>query len=117
MDWAQLGVVDVVQYDIMSPGFCAWLELGKKLDAWGAKSAPHSYGNVFGNYYLGHLSTAIRGFQFVECDPVHVEGLDTAGYIVKDGMMQLSQAPGFGLELDADCFARYRDESGWSVKR
>jgi L-rhamnonate dehydratase len=116
MDWAEAGVVDVVQYDIMHPGFSAWLELGKKLDAWGTKSAPHSYGNIFGNYYNGHLSKYIEGFQFVECDPAHVEGLDASGYLIEDGFVTLSQAPGFGLNLDDQYFAKHRAESGWLVK-
>ena len=40
--WAQEGVVDVVQYDILSYGFTAWLTLGQRLDAWGVRfcSAP-----------------------------------------------------------------------------
>ncbi|MDF2963225.1 MAG: enolase superfamily enzyme related to L-alanine-DL-glutamate epimerase [Paenibacillus sp.] len=116
MEWAEKGVVDVIQYDIMSPGFCAWLEIGKKLDAWGAKSAPHSYGNVFGNYYTGHLTAAIKGFQFVECDPVHVEGLDATVYLIEDGFVQLPQTPGFGLHLDDRYFTGQRAESGWMVR-
>lgn len=117
MEWARIGVVDVVQYDIMSPGFNAWLELGKQLDAWGRKSAPHSYGNVFGNYYNGHLAAAIQGFQFVECDPVRVDGLDDTAYRIEDGFVHLPQSPGFGLQLDERYFAAQRAESGWSVRK
>jgi L-alanine-DL-glutamate epimerase-like enolase superfamily enzyme len=113
VEWAEQGIIDVVQYDIFGYGFCAWLELGRKLDACGVKSAPHSYGNVFGNYASGHLAGAIEGYQFVEWDPVAVEGLDDSAYVLRDGLVRLPEAPGFGLLLDNAYFMRIREESGW----
>src|SRR4051812_44264993 len=50
MDWAHERIVDVVQYDIISPGFTRWLEIGAQLDAWGVRTAPHHYGGLYGNY-------------------------------------------------------------------
>ena len=50
LDWAREGLVDVVQYDIISWGFTRWLALARQLADWGARSAPHNYGNGFGNY-------------------------------------------------------------------
>jgi L-alanine-DL-glutamate epimerase-like enolase superfamily enzyme len=115
VEWAEQGVIDVVQYDIFGYGFCAWIELGRKLDASHVKSAPHSYGNVFGNYASGHLAAAIAGYQFVEWDPVAVEGLDDSAYAVRDGIVRLPETPGFGLQLDDGYFARKREETGWLV--
>ena len=37
--WAQAGLVNVVQYDLLSYGFSDWLALGAKLDGWGVHSA------------------------------------------------------------------------------
>lgn len=64
------GPLDVVQYDIFSYGFMAWVDLGQKLDAAGVRSAPHHYGAALGNYYSGHLTGAIQGFVRVEWDHV-----------------------------------------------
>src|SRR5690606_27126336 len=50
LDWARDGLIDVVQYDIISHGISRWLETGRQLDGWGVASAPHHYGTIYGNY-------------------------------------------------------------------
>jgi L-rhamnonate dehydratase len=117
MDWAKAGIVDVVQYDIIHPGFSAWLEIGAKLDKWGKASAPHSYGNIFGNFAGGHLAAAIQGFQFVEWDPADVQGLDSSAYQVKEGTIQIPELPGFGLHFDESYHKQRSADNGWSVSR
>ena len=62
MDWARDGVVDVVQYDIFSHSFTAWLNTGQRLDEWGVRTAPHHYGRHVGNYVSGHLAAAVQNF-------------------------------------------------------
>ena len=106
MDWARTGLVDVIQYDIFSHGFSAWLRTGALLDDWGARAAPHHYGAHVGNYVSGHLATAVAGFTFVEWDEVDTPGLDGSAYKVESGKVTLPRRPGFGLELDE---ARYRE--------
>jgi L-rhamnonate dehydratase len=106
LDYARDGLIDVVQYDVLRPGFSLWLELGGQLDAWGARSAPHHYGEPYGNYACGHLAGSIDGFQMVEWDHADVPGLDASAYAVAEGLVQLPEAPGFGLVLDE---ARYAD--------
>ena len=115
MDWAQAGVVDVVQYDIIVPGFSAWLGIGAKLDQCGVLSAPHSYGTIIGNYVGGHLAGAIRGFQFVEWDEGDAAGVDRSAYRVEDGAVTIPNLPGFGLGLDLERFAKERAASGWRI--
>jgi L-alanine-DL-glutamate epimerase-like enolase superfamily enzyme len=66
MGWAREGLIDVVQYDIFERGFTRWLALGRQLDAWGVRSAPHHYGGHYGNFAAGHLAGALRGFAFAE---------------------------------------------------
>ena len=58
-EMARQRLVNVVQYDIFSYGFTRWLELGARLDRWGARTAPHHYGGHYGNYASGHLASAI----------------------------------------------------------
>src|SRR3712207_5367527 len=50
MEMARERLVDVVQYDIWDPGITRWLQVGRVLDGWGRRSAPHHYGTLFGNY-------------------------------------------------------------------
>jgi L-rhamnonate dehydratase len=115
LDWARDGLLDVVQYDIHHPGFSHWLQLGRTLDSWGVRSAPHSYGDPFGNYASCHLAPAIQGFEMVEWDEAVVDGLDASGYRVIDGMARVPASPGFGLALDLVVYERRALEQGFVV--
>ena len=114
LDWARDGLIDVVQHDILRPGFSHWLALGPALDACGARSAPHHYGEPLGNYYACHLAPGIDGFEAVEWDEASLDGVDASAYTICEGRVHLSPAPGFGLALDEDAFARRVREEGWS---
>lgn len=115
MDWARDQIIDVVQYDIFRPGFTRWLEIGRQLDEWGVRSAPHHYGGFYGNYLSGHLAGAIRNFAFVEWDEVLTPGVDTSRYTVVNGWVTIPAAPGFGLEFDETVFTQAVSENGFSV--
>lgn len=115
MEWAARGLIDVVQYDILSPGFSAWLEIGRRCDAAGVRAAPHHYGGLYGNYASGHLGGAIRGFTFVEWDEARCPALDASAYTLRDGRVHLPALPGFGLGLDEAAFSTAVREQGFVV--
>lgn len=115
MDWAQSGAIDIVQYDIIDRGLSGWVRTGEQLDAWGAKSAPHVYGGMFGPFACAHLSAAIQHFELVEWDLVTTEGFDTSEYRVESGALVVPEAPGFGLNLDPERFAAAVAENGFSL--
>jgi L-rhamnonate dehydratase len=104
LNWASEGLIDVVQYDIFARGFTPWLALGRDLDTWGQRSAPHHYGAHYGNYVAGHLAAAIEGFTFVEWDEATTPGLDTSAYTLAAGRVAIPNRPGFGLTLDEATF-------------
>ena len=116
LQWAEEGLVDIIQYDIFHPGFTRWLELGPQLDEWNVGSAPHHYGGHYGNYVSCHLSAAIRGFEFVEWDQADTPGLDDSGYSISDGLVSVPNSPGFGLNLDEEIYARALQENGFDVR-
>jgi L-rhamnonate dehydratase len=115
LDWAREGLIDVVQYDVLYTGFTRWLELGPQLDGWGVRSAPHHYGNWYGNYSACHLASFIQRFEFVEWDEATVPGLDASAYHISEGMVHVPDLPGFGLRLDEGAFARAVGENGFVV--
>jgi L-alanine-DL-glutamate epimerase-like enolase superfamily enzyme len=115
LDWAREGIVDVIQYDIFSHGFTRWLETGRQLDAWNARSAPHHYGGHYGNYAACHLAGAIRGFTFVEWDEATTPGLDATAYTLRDGMIKVPDAPGFGLNLEEAIFDQAVKTNGFAL--
>ena len=116
LQWAEDGLVDIIQYDIFHPGFSRWLELGPQLDAWNVGSAPHHYGGHYGNYVSCHLSAAIQGFEFTEWDEADTPGLDDSGYSISDGLVSVPNSPGFGLNLDEEIYARAVKENGFDVR-
>ena len=116
LQWAEEGLVDIIQYDIFHTGFTRWLELGPQLDEWNVGSAPHHYGGHYGNYVSCHLSAAIQGFEFTEWDEADTPGLDDSGYSISDGLVSVPNSPGFGLNLDEEIYARAVQESGFVVR-
>jgi L-alanine-DL-glutamate epimerase-like enolase superfamily enzyme len=102
MTWARDGIVDVVQHDIRQHGFSQWLNYAQQLDEWGVRSAPHNYGSVSGEVATCHLAAAIQHFTYVESDIINMDGLDTSGYTLANGMIQIPDSPGFGISLDSD---------------
>lgn len=116
LEWAEAGLVNVVQYDIFAYSFTPWLALGQKLDQWGARSAPHHYGGHYGNYAVPHLAGAIDGFTFAEWDEVTTPGLDASGYSVHEGMVRVPSTPGYGLTLDEDIFQAAVSAGGYVVE-
>jgi L-alanine-DL-glutamate epimerase-like enolase superfamily enzyme len=117
LEWAEAGVIQVIQYDIFSYSFTPWLALGRRLDGWGVRTAPHHYGGHYGNYVAGHLAAAVQRFAFVEWDEAATPGLDGSGYTIAEGQVAVPDAPGFGLTLDETSFqqAVAADGNVWRI--
>ncbi len=115
LQWAEDGLIDVVQYDIFSYGFTPWMETAQKLDSWDVKSAPHHYGCHLGNFLSGHLATVIDNFTMVEWDDVTTEGIDTSGYSIENGFVHIPNAAGFGMTLDDSIFQRAIKDNGFRL--
>ena len=115
LDWAQAGLVDVIQTDLYDLGFSGWLNTGRQLDAWGRRSAPHHYSTHYGNYAACHLAGAIRNFAYVEWDEATTPGLAAPGYAIENGFVYVPPAPGFGLKLDAQVFGAAVEANGFRV--
>ena len=116
LKWAEEGLVNAIQYDIIAHGFTRWLRTGKQLDAWGVLSAPHHYGTHYGNYAVCHLASVIQRFAFVEWDEAVTPGLDGSGYVIQDGFVSIPHTPGFGLHLDEGIFQHAVEVSGGTLQ-
>jgi len=116
LEWAAGGAVDVIQYDVLRPGFGRWLELGPQLDAAGVRSAPHHYGEPFGNYAACHLAASIERFEGVEWDEASVPGLDASAYTIAEGVVHVPALPGFGLALDERTYSEAIRADGFTVE-
>ncbi len=115
MDWAREHIIDVVQRDVVYPGFSQLLMMAKQLAEWGSLLAPHHYGTAYGNYVSCHLGAAGSSFAFAEWDEATTPGLSAPGYHIDDGLVTVPDAPGFGLYLDEIIFARAVQEGGFNL--
>ena len=116
LEWVHDGLIDVVQYDVAGHGLSAWLRTGRQLDAWGARSAPHHYGGLYGNYAACHLAAALEGFTFAEWDEAASPALDAADYRIAAGRVHVPDLPGFGLRLVEAEFQRALKNGGWELR-
>lgn len=115
LDWAKQGLIDVIQFDIRFYGFNNILEVEDKLRGSTVMQAPHNYGGPFGNFASCHIAPAIERFLTIEWDEVRVAGLDSSGYVMKEGKVQVPPEPGFGLKLDDVLFRKSVQQEGWSL--
>jgi L-alanine-DL-glutamate epimerase-like enolase superfamily enzyme len=67
--------------------------------------APHNWGSLLGYYMQLHVGRAIENFYRAEHDPLSTDVLIADGYAIADGVAQVPEKPGFGLELNAERFA------------
>ncbi len=115
-DLAAKGLLDVVQCDILQCSFGGWLRLGPLLDRLDVASAPHHFGLHLGNYVTGHLAGAVHDLRYVEWDETTTAGITAPAYAIHEGRLELSDAPGFGIELDEVVFRSAVQSSGFDLR-
>ncbi|MFS0726065.1 enolase C-terminal domain-like protein [Paenibacillus sp. 1P07SE] len=116
VEWAEQGLIDAIQYDLRDYGIVSWLQLAKRLARSGVKAAPHNYGGFYGNYASAQVYPAIEGFMYVEWDEARIDGIDTTGYSIQDGLISVPQTPGFGITIDSAYYEGRVSKDGWAVK-
>lgn len=94
------GSVDVFLPDIVSYGFTEWRKLLGRMKKTKILCSPHAWGDVVKTYYCAHLAAAFpEQISMVEGVPENMEGVDTSGYHLSEGVLQIPEKAGFGMEL------------------
>ncbi len=96
------GLVDVVLMDTHIFGFTAWRDYLKKMKSGEKKglASPHNWGWQLKTIYCAHLAAAYPDLiPTIEGVGDTTEGIEYTGYTMKDGMLTVPDAPGFGMEL------------------
>ena len=103
------GAVDLVNYDVSEGGGVTdWIRAAGLCAASGVLMAHHEESQI-----AQHLIAAVPHGTFIECfaDPARDPVWQTMWANrppIKNGIMRVSDGPGFGLSLDADMIKRYR---------
>lgn len=113
---ARAGGIDVVQFDIRAWTLTGWRRLAPILAEMGAQAAPHNWGSHLSGYYIAQFARACPCFALAEVDTMAMPAVRSDGYALAGGALTVPDAPGFGLDLDADRFAdAAKGKGGWAV--
>lgn len=104
------GGVDVVQFDLRGHSLTRWLRYLPLVEETDTFTAPHNWGSHLSGFYIAQFGRGCPRFAMGEVDPMTMPGVDASAYRLREGVLHVPEAPGFGLELDADVF-----REGWSV--
>jgi L-alanine-DL-glutamate epimerase-like enolase superfamily enzyme len=72
----------------------------------GVRIAPHNWGSFMGYIQEMHVAPSISNWYRGEHDPLTNTYLIADGYKITDGFASYPAAPGFGLRIDQERFAR-----------
>lgn len=92
-------LLDVLIMDIASLGFTNWRRLLPVVVAAGAKAAPHTWGEPLKTLYTAQLAAGRGDVIVVEGIPAFPLDHDWSAYRLRDGLLRVPEAPGFGVRL------------------
>ncbi|MBO0812507.1 MAG: mandelate racemase, partial [Microlunatus sp.] len=95
------GSLDVLLMDILSYGLTPWRRVLPRLAAAGVQASPHAWGQPLKTLYAAQLAAGLGRVEVVEGVPGVTEGVDTSAYRFADGLLTVSDRPGFGLPVPA----------------
>ena len=109
-DFIDSGAIRFVQFDsTRAAGFTESLRIAHYAEQRGVTIAPHSALHVHA-HLVSAFGDAAFGAELIGDHgrhPIH-HGIHRGGAHVNDGMAHLTEAPGFGMEIDWSCVEKYR---------
>jgi L-alanine-DL-glutamate epimerase-like enolase superfamily enzyme len=93
------GVLQVRLCDIVGYGFTRWRALMPRLRRTGTLASPHAWGSGLKTVYAAHLVGGLGNAPTVEGVTCSHEHVDFGENVLRQGRLQLSTKPGFGLAL------------------
>jgi len=94
-------LVDVFLLDLGTLGYTRWRHLMPKLKAAGILASPHTWMWTPRPIYAAHLAAGLGDVAIVEGIPGKAAGIDYSAFTFANGDLQMPEAPGFGLGLEA----------------
>jgi len=111
-DFIDSGAIRFVQFDsTRAAGFTESLRIAHYAEQRGVIIAPHSALHIHAHLVsaFGDAAFGAEAIGDYERHPIH-HGVHRGGAEVKDGMVHLTEAPGFGMDIDWDCVERFRSD-------
>ncbi len=93
------GDIDVLLMDVVSFGLTAWRSVMPRIAELGVRGSPHAWGLPLKTLYAAQFAAGLGHIDTVEGVPGETIGVDTSGYLWRDGELTVPDRPGFGLPL------------------
>jgi D-galactarolactone cycloisomerase len=93
------GILNVRLCDIIGYGFTRWRELMPLLKTRKTLASPHAFGSGLKTVYAAQLVGGLGNGAPIEGVPCSHEHVDFGENVIRDGKLQVSSKPGFGLAL------------------
>lgn len=93
-------LLDIALMDTFEFGFTNWRTYLKRIEELGIKASPHNWNLTLKTIYCSHLAAAFPNLIApIEGVGDTTEGIDHSKYTMKDGLLTVPDAPGFGMEF------------------
>lgn len=99
MKMGKEGIMNAYLPDIRSHGFTWWRNLMPQLAAYNMLASPHAFGNMLKTHYIAHMAAGCGNVITIEGVTCISDDIDYGDYKIIDGKIQVSEAPGFGMNL------------------
>jgi L-alanine-DL-glutamate epimerase-like enolase superfamily enzyme len=99
MKMGKEGIMNAYLPDIRSFGFTRWRNLMPQLKAYNMWASPHAFGSMLKTHYNAHMAAACGNVVTIEGVTCISDDIDYGDYKIKDGKIQVSESPGFGMKL------------------
>jgi L-alanine-DL-glutamate epimerase-like enolase superfamily enzyme len=99
MKMGKEGIMNAYLPDIRSYGFTCWRNLMPQLKEYNMLASPHAFGSMLKTHYISHIAAACGNVVTIEGVTCLSDDIDYGDYGIKNGKIQVSDAPGFGMKL------------------
>jgi L-alanine-DL-glutamate epimerase-like enolase superfamily enzyme len=106
---AEQKLIDVLLFDIQGMGFSWWRQIMPRVEETPALISPHCWDLQLKTCYAAQIVAGLGRPSIIEGVFGDTEGIDMTGYSLTDGLLNLPDKPGFGMDL---VWGRYYDEDG-----
>ena len=115
-DIVEQGWIDLVQHDFHSYGLTWWRRTAERIEPWGARCAPHTWGSIIERYAHSHFAASVPNYSLLEAAPAEMPGIVLDGWEMRDGKLIVPDTPGTGFDLEPDVIEKgVREEDGFRL--
>ena len=96
------GVVNVLLMDVLDYGLTAWRRIMPQVLETRAAISPHAWGWPLKTLYAAQIGAGLGCANIIEGVPGKIAGVDASAHRFEDGILTLSDRPGFGVRLTGE---------------